>query len=227
MLNNKNNKISALSIVWSPAQSGWRFKFSVIYSLVMFLGIGLCLFAANWQYGKALFYQAPQAEEVHIQGQYLNAYTHYLDNQTLNGRAGYAAITPFEYDGTIFLVNRGFVGYENRNALPIVSEVRGYLKITGLMKENKKPLLLNETLQDPLHQRLQYVDTKRFSVLLNRLVNDQIFMLKDGAGLLEPFPEQAPYLSHHRHMGYAVQWLLLALAGVCIWLIASIKREEK
>ena len=233
MLNNKNNKISTLSIEWSPLARrephapSWIFKFNILYSLVMFLGIGLCLVAANWQYTKAQFFQKPQAQQFLIEGQFLNAYTHFLDNQTLNGRAGYAVITPFEYDGSIYLVDRGYIGYDSRSELPMVSNVEGQVRISGYVKTHHKPLLLNDSLQDPLHLRLQYVDAQRFSQLLNKPVKDQIFVLKEGEGLLEPFPEQAPYLSHHRHMGYAIQWLLLALAGVCIWLIASIKRGIK
>lgn len=230
MLNNKNNKISALSIDWSPfsnKESSWSFQFNVIYSLVMFLGIALCLIAGNWQYNKALFFQAPKAQLHHIQGQYLNAYTHFLDNQTLEGEAGYAVITPFEYDGSIYLVNRGFIAYDNRHELPRVPSVQGYLKISGFVKDNHKPLLLNDSLQDPLHLRLQFVDSQRFSSLLNKPIKDRVFILKEGPGMLAAFPEQSPYLSHHRHMGYAIQWGLLALAGICIWLLASFKRGVK
>lgn len=230
MLNNKNNKISALSIEWSPLstkESSWLFQFNVIYSLVMLLGIALCLIAANWQYNKALFFTAPQAQLHYIQGSYLNDYTHFLDNQTLDGKAGYAVITPFEYDGSIYLVNRGFLAYENRLDLPIVPSIGGNVGIAGFVKDNHKPLLLNEKLQDPLNLRLQFVDSKKISKLLNKPIKDRVFFLKEGPGLLSAFPEKSPYLSHHRHMGYAVQWMMLALAGGCIWLLASFKRGVK
>lgn len=230
MLNNKNNIISNLSMIFSPINNygqTWKLSFNPIYSLIMMLGIGICLIAANWQFTKSQFYMAPVAQSVHIKGQYLNEYTHFLDNQTLNGQAGYAVITPFQYDSAIYLVNRGFVSYRNRADLPSVPAVMGTVELTGIMKENKKPLLLNESLQDPVFLRVQYINNEHFSMMLNQGVAKEIFLVQKGEGLMSPFPDSQPYLNHHRHMGYAIQWGLLAIAGLIIWFIASIKRGIK
>ena len=230
MLNNKNNIISSLSMIFSPFYNygqTWKLSFNPVYSLIMMLGIGICLIAANWQFTKSQFYMAPVAQSVHMTGQYLNDYTHYLDNQTLNGQAGYAVITPFKYDSSVYLVNRGFISYENRTELPHVPSVTGTVEITGILKENLKPLLLNESLQDPIFLRVQFINNKHFSMMLNQNVSEKIFLVQEGEGLLNPFPESQPYLNHHRHMGYAIQWGLLAIAGLIIWFIASIKRGIK
>ncbi len=205
----------------------WHFVIKPLYSFIMLLGIGICFTAAYWQYQKSIFYQAPANQVLHMQGTFLNEYNHFLDNQTFNGQAGYALITPFDYEGHIFLVNRGFVGYKNRDALPQVDAVTGLVTIEGVIKQHHKPLLLNDSLQDPVNTRIQFIDEKYFSSLLNQNVNDEIFVQQSGPGLLQSFPETKPYLSYHRHQGYAVQWLLLAICGVIIWIIASIKRGEK
>mgnify|MGYP002700098673 FL=1 len=230
MLNNKNNIISSLSMVLSPFLNygqTWRLVINPVYSLIMLLGIGICVIAANWQFSKSQFYMAPLAQSVHVQGQYLNEYTHYLDNQTLNGTPGYAVITPFKYDSAIYLINRGFVPYKNRLELPVINPIVGNVELTGVLKDYQKPMLLNDSLQDPVFFRMQFINNKHFSLMLNQPVSKKIFHLESGPGLEMSFPDSQPYLNHHRHMGYAVQWGLLALAGLIIWFIASIKRGQK
>lgn len=230
MLNNKNNIMTSLSIIWAPISNyglTWRLTFNPIYSLIMMIGIVICAVAANWQFNKAQVFMAPFAGSLNIKGQYLNEYSHYLDNQTLNGKVGYAVITPFQTEEKIYLINRGFIRYDNRDVLPEIKPVTGKVEITGVLTENRKPMLLNDSLQDPLFLRVQYISHQHFSLMLAHAPEQEIFQLQQGQGLLTAFPQKQPYLSHHRHMGYAMQWGLLAMAGIIIWLIASIKRGEK
>ena len=202
----------------------WHFVIKPLYSFIMLLGIAICFSAAFWQYQKSVFYQAPIAQSLHMQGQFINEFNHYLDNQTLNGKVGYALITPFQYEDKFYLVNRGFIAYEDRDTLPIVPPVIGTVKIDGILKQHHKPLLLNNILQDPLANRIQFIDEKYFSSLLDQSVSSEIFIQQSGHGLLSPQPQKSSYLSHHRHQAYAVQWLLLGICGIVILLIASLKR---
>lgn len=202
----------------------WHFVIKPLYSFIMLLGIAICLSAAVWQYQKSIFFQAPAAQSLHMKGVFLNEHTHFLDNQTLDGKVGYAVITPFLYDETIYLVNRGFIAYQTRDELPQVMPVMGSVEIDGYLKTNHKPLLLNNSLQDPLQTRIQFIDEKYFSKAFNRNVSENVFMMKTGHGLLQVMPEKSAYLSHHRHQAYALQWFLLGLSGIFILLIASVKR---
>lgn len=203
-----------------------QFTFRPIYSFVMVLGISVCTLAAVWQYQKAIFYTQPQNQLMHIQGQYLNEYQHFLDNQTHNGQVGYAVIVPFLYDSTVYLVNRGFVPYKNRHEMPNVPEVNGIVQLVGRLYVNHKPLLLNTSLVDPIENRIQFVDRQFFETQLQRPVNSELFVLREGAGLLVKTKEKEPYLNHHKHQAYALQWILLAIAGVIIWLFASMNKNE-
>lgn len=202
----------------------WHFVIKPLYSFIMLLGIAICFCAAVWQYQKSMFFQAPVAQSLHMKGEFLNEHSHFLDNQTLNGKVGYAVITPFLYDQTIYLVNRGFVAYQTRDKLPQVAPVIGPVTIDGYLKVNHKPLLLNNSLQDPLPKRIQFIDEKYFSRAFNKNVSQDVFMMKSGQGLLQAMPEKSAYLSHHRHQAYALQWFLLGLSGVFILFIASLKR---
>ena len=202
------------------------FKFRPVYSFVMVLGISVCTIAGFWQYQKALFFTQPQAQILHIQGEYLNQHNFYLDNQTHSGQVGYAVITPFHYDGAIYLVNRGFIAYENRDALPNIEPAMGKVVLKGRLHVNHKPLLLNTTLIDPIKNRIQFVDKAMFEGLLNRTVQNEVFVLREGPGLLTKTKEKEPYLNHHKHQAYALQWFLLAVCGLFIWLFASMNKRE-
>ncbi len=231
MLSNKNNNINPFkSMIMNPLRSSkqsWYLSIKPLYSLIMILGIVICLVAASWQYQKSQFYLAPVTQQVHMQGQYLNEFTHYLDNRTLNGRAGYAVVTPFQYEASIYLVNRGFVSFKDRNTLPHVEPVLGEVMLTGLILKNSIPMLLNTRLKDPIARRIQYINNKYFSGLTQVKVADNIFHLKEGPGLQTLMPVKEPFLNYHRHQGYAIQWLLLALAGLVILLVSSIKTRNK
>jgi len=231
MLSNKNNKINPFkSMMLSPMHSfkqSWYISIKPLYSLIMLLGIAICLAAGTWQYQKSQFYLAPSAQEVHISGDYLNEYTHFLDNQTLHGRAGYAVITPFSYEGHIYLVNRGFISYKNRDTLPTVLPIYDFSEITGLLVDYQIPMLLNSSLIDPVKNRIQYIDNRYFSNITGQAVSKKIFHLKKGAGLQTLMPTKAPYLSHHRHQGYAIQWILLAISGFIILVLSSITSSIK
>ncbi len=205
----------------------WYFSIKPLYSLIMLLGISICLLAAFWQYQKSQFFLEPKAEQVHMQGHYLNEFTHFLDNQTLNGKAGYAVITPFVYESSIYLVNRGFVGFKDRDHMPKIQPILEDVTLTGLLKSNNKPMLLNTSLRDPHESRMQYINNRYFSGLTKQKVATQIFHLKQGEGLLQKQPEKAPYLSHHRHNAYAMQWFFLAIAGFIILVVSSFKVEEE
>jgi len=216
--------------MWSPStlnmNRNWHFVIKPLYSLIMLLGIAICFSAAIWQYEKSVFYRAPIAQIAHIQGQFLNKYSHYLDNQTLNGQVGYAVITPFKYENQVYLVNRGFVAYVTRDQLPEIHSVNGNVTIEGRLKINHKPLLLNESLQDPIQSRIQFVDEKYFSQLTGLDVVDELFLQTSGSGLLEMQKITEPYLNHHKHQAYAVQWFILGVCGVIILVVASIKRGK-
>ncbi len=230
MLSNKNNKINPFkSMIMNPLSSfkrSWYLSIKPLYSLIMLLGIAICLVAASWQYQKSQFYLAPAIQQVNIKGHYLNELTHFLDNQTLHGRAGYAVITPFQYEGNMYLVNRGFVSFKERGTLPSIEPVLGEVTLNGLILKNNIPMLLNTRLVDPISNRIQYINNRYFSDLTQAKVALKIFHLKAGPGLQALMPVKEPFLNHHRHQGYAIQWLLLALAGITILLLSTIKNKK-
>lgn len=230
MLPNKNNTMSSFNMFYTPSFGigrGWIFRFNTLYSLVMFLGIGICLWAASWQYGKAQTFTTVPVETVTLSGVFLNDHTRYLDNQTLNGQVGYAVITPFKVDENVILVNRGFIPLTSRDVLPSVTPVSGFQTIEGRYYPIVKPMVLPTDRQEMLKERIQFISLDAFNLARDETVADDVIHMEGGVGLLSEFSETSPYLSEHRHLAYAVQWILLAIAGLLIWLIASIKKSKE
>jgi len=203
-----------------------HFSIRPVYTAIMVLGVSLCLWAAQWQYFKAQSYQEPSVERIELNGQFINSETHFLDNQTLNGNVGYAVITPFSSDQGTYLVNRGFVHAANRDSLPDVDFIQGRHLISGRLKPATDPMVLSQSTPDKFTNRIQTIDLEYFSERLSGSLKPSILVLESDAGLLQPFSPKDAYLSHHRHLAYALQWGLLAMAGVIIWLVASYKKKK-
>lgn len=203
-----------------------QFYFRPVYTLIMLLGIAICLWAAQWQYFKAQAYQQPVTPTVQLDGEFINNKTRYLDNQTLNGDAGYGVLTIFKSQERFYLVNRGFYEYETRSSTPEIESVLGSIIITGKQTTPAQPLILNEGVNDPMTRRIQSIDLEALSKELGVPINHYVVQ-SEGQGLLRPLPISDPYLSEHKHLGYALQWLLLAIAGIVILLFASINKKNK
>lgn len=205
-----------------------------IYSLVMMMGSVLCAILGFWQFSKSLTYHDLEHMDVpliKIKGRYLADENWYLDNRTLNGVAGYEVMTPFVTGQKVWLVNRGFIAYENRSILPDVVTPLESAVITGLPSDVIKPLILKSQKEKPeLSRRLQFVNIEDLNEQLShRLSHDfqeQLFVLKEGSGQLSPMENVAPYMSRHKHLAYAVQWWLLMVAAIVIWLVSSYRKHE-
>lgn len=227
MLANKNKTISTFKNIFRNPFVLRKIKFDIhpLYSLVMLLGMTLCIVLGVWQYQKSLRYvEPPQAPSI-IKGHFLNEHTFLLDNKSVNGKVGYAVITPFQTYDRIFLVNRGFVAYKSRNVVPEIPPVLGHQTIVGTKSFYELPVLLNQSLQDPIKERVQFIDTKSLSKKLNSDIRPETFDQQYGAGVLTSFPKTEPYINEHRHLGYAIQWWILAIIAAVIWSISSVKRE--
>jgi surfeit locus 1 family protein len=48
-----------------------------------------------------------------------------------------------------------------------------------------------------------------------------------GKGKLVDIYQSSPYLNKHRHLGYAMQWLLIAIAALMIGIFSVIRLDER
>jgi len=74
---------------------------------------------------------------IHLNGEWLEKYTIYLDNRQMNARPGFYVMTPLKLQetGAVVLVQRGWVGrdFTDRNRLPPIQTPTGSVAVNGLI----------------------------------------------------------------------------------------------
>ncbi len=162
----------------------------------------------------ALQNQNPRYRRISLSGYYDNQHTFLLDNRINNGQPGYEVFTPFTTQtGEIVLVNRGWISRgQDRSVLP---EIPVYAELTRLQGQLYKPLgkafvLGHETWSPQWPQRMQALDMERIQDLLGKpLVPYFLVLDEQQSGSLNYFFKPV-VMSPAKHMGYAVQWFLMA-----------------
>lgn len=212
---------------------GWRLGlWCVLWSLLVALGLALGL----WQWERAddkrdylaRLDAAPTLEapmrappggtHLTLRGEYLADDTLFLDNRTLNGQLGVAALTPLRTeDGRLWLVQRGFMATGPVRETPEVETPRGEVTLKGRWQQagDSGPLYGPNREE----QRLQQIDLAAWS-LSPGFAHDGWLHLEEGDGLLEPWWEPS-VMPPERHVGYAVQWWGLALAALVMMIVGG------
>jgi surfeit locus 1 family protein len=170
---------------------------------------------------------------VTILGHYLDNFQLLLDNQTHNGRIGYAVFTPFNIANSqqILWVNRGWIPIVNydRSALPPNLEVdTTSQRIQGTLSP-LPPALFQlgeesiETLR-PQILRLQTFDLTKIKKYTG--IQALPYMLRLDGGDNKHFVQEwtLPGTGEEKHYGYAFQWFSFAIAVIIIYLIMGFKR---
>ena len=169
--------------------------------------------------------------DVRLQGNYLSDKQFIYDNQIVDQVSGYYVLTPFILTDQlgVILVNRGFIpwnGQRERLADIAVDSVSREIKV-----QVSNPIKRME---------LKATDVSRqFPVLIQAIdfdVLEEVSKLKfvKVVGLLDPSSSDGyvrkwePYTgSIEKHIGYAIQWFLMALVLAIIGLRIGLKRGKK
>lgn len=162
---------------------------------------------------------------VHLQGQWLAAQTVYLENRTMNGRAGFLVITPLllEQGAGVVIVQRGWAARDaqERTRLPVVPTPGGVVNVHGSIAAPPSRLFefSDVAASGPIRQNLDLAQYARETGLLLRplsVLQADRPDIADG-GLLRQWPR--PALDVHKHYGYAAQWFVLAalMTGLYVW----------
>ena len=169
--------------------------------------------------------------DVRLQGNYLSDKQFIYDNQIVDQVSGYYVLTPFILTDQlgVILVNRGFIpwnGQRERLADIAVDSVSRDIKV-----QVSSPIKRME---------LKATDVSRqFPVLIQAIdfdVLEEVSKLKFVmvVGLLDPSSSDGyvrkwePYTgSIEKHIGYAIQWFLMALVLAIIGLRIGLNRRKK
>ena len=168
---------------------------------------------------------------VRLQGSYIKDKQFIYDNQIVDQISGYYVLTPFilKGDTKVILINRGFIPWNGRRDQ--IANIDIGAKITGVKVQISKPVKRIELKASQIKQD--------FPVLIQALDLDEMSAIAslDFAsivGLLSPESENGfvrkwePYTgSIERHIGYAIQWFLMALVLSIIGVRLALKQRKK
>ncbi len=175
--------------------------------------------------------QAQWYRHVTLRGRWLAGATVYLDNRTLDDRAGFVVVTPLRLDdrgaaagteGDAVLVQRGWVPRDpvDRTRLAPIVTPPGEVEIDGrVAPPPARRLALGADAPGPIRQNLDLAAFAREIRVPLRPVTVQQFDRAGAAadGLLRRWP--APTIDVATNRGYAVQWFALCALtiGLYVW----------
>lgn len=168
---------------------------------------------------------AEQQDGLMLQGKavWLKPAVWLLDNQLIQGKAGYDVVIPVlvSNQGPAVLVNLGWVqAPPSRDQLPELSIPESF-ELMALLRTELKGFRLGQNLENTglWPQRMQQVEPAELSQVLGQELAPVLL-----------YQQQSPYLYHYKavvmppekHRAYALQWLLLAVAVVVIgWFMSK------
>lgn len=167
-------------------------------------------------------------------GTYDNQRYFLLDNKIHKGVVGYEVISPFQTEeGITVLVNRGWIAQgSSRDLLPVPVIVPESTQMRGsIYVPISAPFLLGapeELNSQAWPQVIQSLDMKLLAAVLNdgSLFPYTVRLSDNAPGVLEP---NWPLLNMmpEKHRAYAVQWFVMAVVLLMLFLYSSIGHPEK
>ena len=168
---------------------------------------------------------------VRLQGSYIKDKQFIYDNQIVDQISGYYVLTPFvlKGDSRAILINRGFIPWNGRRDQ--IADIDIGAKIAEVKVQISKPVKRMELKASEI--------TQDFPVLVQALDVDEMSIIAsldfaNIVGLLSPESENGfvrkwdPYTgSIERHIGYAIQWFLMALVLSIIGTLLALKQQRK
>jgi surfeit locus 1 family protein len=153
-----------------------------------------------------------------LQGRWVPEATVFLDNRTMNGRAGFYVVTPMRPvgEGPAILVQRGWVArkFDDRTALPFIDTPGGVVDLTGrLAPLPSKYYQFEGAPEGPIRQNIELdAFSAEWRLLLLPASVQQSATQAAADGMLRDWPRVG--FDVHKHYGYAFQWF-----GLCALIV--------
>lgn len=172
----------------------------------------------------------PTGITIELQGMFLKDFSWLLDNRTVKGQPGYDALLAFrpQNQGAAVIINMGWLkgNYAKRDELPAFSIPQGPIKIKGFVRGGKLTqfVLSEQTEGEQWPKRVPQVDLELFAKQSHlELLPFVIYAEPGDYGFVHHY--QPVVMGPEKHRAYALQWFLLALAALVIFIFAS--KEQK
>ncbi|MDP1931710.1 MAG: SURF1 family protein [Gammaproteobacteria bacterium] len=178
--------------------------------------------------------------KVSARGTFDNERTYLLDNRIYQGRVGYEVITPFAVEGSeTLMVNRGWIpAGPTREQLPEIPSIFGTASLIGtIYVPLEEPFLLSQREEAFGSKWPRVVQSIRINAIAQELgvsLLPYTVRLAEGSVGLEQSNWPIVNMQPEKHRAYAVQWFVMFLALVGMYVYFGIKhpasvrnREEK
>ena len=169
--------------------------------------------------------------QVRLKGQYLSNKQFIYDNQIVDQVSGYYVLTPFKLENQsgAIIINRGFIPWNgDREKLADVSikKTKSEIKVQ-ISKPIKRIELKSSEIGNNFPVLIQAVDLVKMSELAGIDFSSMVGLL--DASMDDGFVRKwEPYTgSIEKHIGYAVQWFLMAIVLGIIGIRIAIKQRKK
>ena len=176
------------------------------------------------------FLKEKEYYHIRLQGAYIDDKQFIYDNQIVDQISGYYVLTPLvlKGDSKAILINRGFIPWNGRRDK--LADIDVGEKLTEVMVQISKPVRRMELKASEI--------TREFPVLIQALDLDEMSTIASldftsVIGLLSPESDNGfvrqwePYTgSIERHIGYAIQWFLMALVLAFIGIRLALKQRK-
>ncbi len=175
--------------------------------------------------------QSKEYYEVRLQGKYLSDKQFIYDNQIVDQVSGYYVLTPYALEGQskAILINRGFIPWNGRrDKLADIFIEQNSREIKVQISKPLKRMELKSTdsgIEFPV--LIQSIDLEEMSEIAGVDFSNVIGLLDDNSqdGFVRKWE---PYTgSIEKHIGYAIQWFLMALVLAIIGIRIGIKQRKK
>lgn len=153
-----------------------------------------------------------------------------LDNKIHQGRVGYQVLVPLNTSSGVVIANFGWVSaLHSRDVLPAVEIDVNDDAYIGIVSFPTKNAFVTETakVDGNWPKVLQAVDLEVLQQHYKQPMLPFVVKLTDDpkSGFVRQW--QAIVMPPEKHIAYAVQWFLLALAAVIVFIVAQIKKTKK
>ncbi|ANQ67229.1 hypothetical protein GS41_08470 [Candidatus Pseudothioglobus singularis] len=169
--------------------------------------------------------------QVRLKGQYQSNKQFIYDNQIVDQVSGYYVLTPFKLENqpSAIIINRGFIPWNgDREKLADVSikKTKSEIKVQ-ISKPIKRIELKSSEIGNNFPVLIQAVDLVKMSELAGIDFSSMVGLL--DASMDDGFVRKwEPYTgSIEKHIGYAVQWFLMAIVLGIIGIRIAIKQRKK
>ena len=175
--------------------------------------------------------QSKEYYEVRLQGKYLSDKQFIYDNQIVDQVSGYYVLTPYALEGQSksILINRGFIPWNGRRdklADIVIGQETREIKVQ-ISKPIKRMELKPSEVSIQFPALIQSIDLQDMADRA-KIDFSSVIGLLDASASNGFIRKWEPYTgSIEKHIGYAVQWFLMALVLAIIGIRIAIKQRKK